>query len=503
MRPDSLMNPESVDVGGAQDAPPEVHVGKRSFAVGLAAQAGARWSAQIISWVSTIVVARRLSPVDYGVIGMALAYLGVAGIVAEFGLSATVVARRDLSEEQSGQLASVALMAGALVCATSWLIAPLIADFYDEPRVFWAVGIMSTSFVFSGVSSVPMAELRKSLNYRSVATAELIGAATTTICVLLLAVSNLGFWALAFGNLAGAIAISARVGAQGMVQLRVPKWHSIRGPLSTARHLTIGQTAYYAYVSSDSFAVGKLLGTTAMGVYRFAWFIASLPGEKLVNIVGSMSLAYFSERSSNKPELRRFFLMLTELMSVVVFPALFGLLLVADSIIPLVFGDKWSGSIAPFRFMTAGAVFQVLAVLYSQVLTATHQARTASRFTIVSLFVAAPAFFLAAKSGAGITAVAAVWALAQPIVSIPPFLKVRATLGFTIYDYIRTLAPAFIGCLFMGSCVLLVRLATPTDWSTWLRVVLQILTGAISYIGMMGLAFRPRLLSLFAAVRST
>ena len=487
-------------------APPsrlDMNQGKAGgFFHGLLLQAGARWGAQVLSWASTIVVARRLSLEDYGIVAMSMVYLGVTATIAEFGLGATIIAKRDLTQHQLDQLHAVSVAIGLGCFLVSILVAPVLAAFYGEPRVLWAVLVMSFAFLFSGFSTVPMARARQMLDYRVVSRTELLGAITTTVVVLGLALANARFWALVIGNAAGALAIAVAIGRRRFVTMRRPHLAQIRDALENSRYVLRGQIAYYGYLYADSLAVGRVLGAAPLGIYRFAGFIASLPGEKLVNVVSSVSLAYFGKLSDDRAALREFFLLLTEAISVLAFPVLIGLALVASDVVPLLFGAKWSGSVIPLRIMAFGAAVQIVSVLLSQVLTATLQAKRASKYAIWILVFLPPMYWMGAKSASGIIAVAAVWALAQPVSAAAPLRLVLRTLDLRLANYLNALVPAVTGCVLMAAAVLSVYAAIPGNSASFSRLALAVSTGAITYAAVQATLFRARTLHILTILRS-
>src|SRR3989442_11978043 len=85
----------------------------RSLVHGIAWTSGAKWAGQLLTWASTLIVARLLTPEDYGLVGMASVYLGLITLVSEFGLGAAVITLRALSEEQVAQLNGLSVLFGA------------------------------------------------------------------------------------------------------------------------------------------------------------------------------------------------------------------------------------------------------------------------------------------------------------------------------------------------------------------------------------------------------
>src|SRR5438876_12407053 len=98
-----------------------------------------RWATQVISWASTLIIARLLGPNDYGLVAMAAVYLGFVSLVNEFGLGAAIVTQRDLAEDQIARLGGFALLMGWGFVALSAALAGPLAGFFAESAVRWII----------------------------------------------------------------------------------------------------------------------------------------------------------------------------------------------------------------------------------------------------------------------------------------------------------------------------------------------------------------------------
>src|SRR5205807_2099038 len=175
----------------------------RSLIHGLAWTGAVRWGAQILSWASTLVVARLLAPSDYGVVGMATIYTGFLALVNEFGLGLAIVQGRNLDTDQIARLGGFAVLVGATFVTLSAALAGPVAAFFGEPAVRWIVVISSLAFLLTATQLVPRALLRRDLDFRRLAWADGAEAVVTTVSTLGFAVLGLRYWALVLGSLAG------------------------------------------------------------------------------------------------------------------------------------------------------------------------------------------------------------------------------------------------------------------------------------------------------------
>ena len=185
------------------------------MAAGLAWTAGAKWSSQIISWVSIVIVTRLLAPSDFGLVGMGVLYSGMLQVVTNsFGTAVTTL--RDLSSDQLAQLNTLATMSGFLACLVSCGFAIPLGHFFRSPHLPLVVVVMSTMLFVSGIRMVPYGPLYRDMHFRLLSIADYIGpgfdatqALSQALITLVLAWLGFGYWALILGNIVAAPMLAA------------------------------------------------------------------------------------------------------------------------------------------------------------------------------------------------------------------------------------------------------------------------------------------------------
>ena len=175
----------------------------RGLVAGIAWTAIARWSSQVLSWASLLIIARLLSPSDFGLLGMATLYLGLIQTFSEFGLGSAVVTLRDLTGQQVDQINSVSVLSGFLGFALSLAAAVPLARFFRSPQLSAVVSAMGVGFVMSGFRTVPYSLLQKELRFKLLSAMDAAQAAAQALGSLALALLGFKYWALVLGNLLG------------------------------------------------------------------------------------------------------------------------------------------------------------------------------------------------------------------------------------------------------------------------------------------------------------
>ncbi|MDZ4673937.1 MAG: lipopolysaccharide biosynthesis protein [Gemmatimonadota bacterium] len=472
----------------------------RTLAGGVAWIGALRWSAQILNWLSTLVVIRLLSPEDYGIVGMATVFIGVAAVLSEFGLGSAVVALPALDSREVAELNGGAVLLSIVMAIVALLSAPLLAHFFNEPALRLVVPVLSLGFVLEGIRTVPVAMLSRRLAYRSTAMLDFGRQAGSAVLVLALAWLGTGYWALVGGNLGGSLVATLWVLAIHRQPLAVPRLAHLARPLTYARHILGSRIAWQAYRNSDFLIAGRLFGADLLGYYTVAWNLASLPGEKLGNIITAATGPFFAAIQHDRAALRHHFLRVTEMLSLIILPVLVGFLLVADLAVPLLLGDRWMPAVTPLRLLIGYAAVQAVVSPVSQVLNVTGNTRTSMLSGVLALLVLPPTFLVGAHFW-GINGIALGWLATYPLLTLYPLGRVRQALSLPFLEYLRAWRRAVEGVIWLLALALLVGFLMPPGLPEWARLVALIIAGAGGYLACIGLRHRSVVANAIQLVR--
>jgi teichuronic acid exporter len=280
----------------------------------------------------------------------------------------------------------------------------------------------------------------------------------------------------------------------------MPRLATIRSTLVVSTQLLVERISWYAYSNSDFLIAGRLFGQAALGSYTYAWTLASMPGEKIMSLFWRVTPAVFSAAKEDLSALRRYLMIMTEALSLVLFPATIGLALVAPEFVQLLLGPKWVGAIVPLRFLAIYATMHMISTLLPHVLIVTQQVRYATGIALCALATLPPAFYLFGSLW-GTTGVAAAWLVVYPFILIALGRRVLRTLAMSAGEYFGSLWPAFSSSLVMTGIVLLTRAAIPESWPLAIRFAGAVLAGGLAYAGVVMLVHRARVRALFSFLR--
>jgi O-antigen/teichoic acid export membrane protein len=432
-------------------------------------------------------------PGDYGLMSMAQIGIGLARLVQDVGLDGILVQDRTIVGERLARLAGLILMLGFSLWALFAGLAYPMALFFKEPQVALIVIVMGGVFVTDAVQVIPRAQMQRALRYDQLAWTAFLQLAANQIALVIAVRAGMGVWSLVAGQLAGEIIVSFALIYLSPYQVAWPRQlHTLSGPLVSGWRVLGSRAASYAYGNADQTIIGRLLGKDPLGVYSFATTFSSLPQREIGSIVSQVVPGIFARMQGQPRDLRRYFMRLTEFLTILSFPMSVGMALVADLVMPLALGPQWDSVITPLRLLCAYSVFQSAQAMVSPVLLMTGQFRVHMWCSILAGVVMPPALAAGAHFG-GLVGIGWVWALIFPLANLPSFVYAFRTAEMTTRDWLASLVPATTGCLTMSLAVLGARQLFPPGANLGIESGVVIVVGAIVYLATLWFGFRSRI----------
>ena len=465
----------------------------RAFVGGVIWTAGAKWSTQILTWGSTIAVARILTPEDFGLVAMAGAISTVAKVMAEFGIGSAVLQMQSLEDNVIQQLNTVCTAAGLVLFVLGLAFIPALQAFYGTEAVGPIFVLSTIAFILTGLSVVPLATLRKELNYRALSLADMARVTTQSFVTVACAFAGMGYWSLPIGGLSGSFSALAFVLARKYVSFRFPRWADVGPAIQFGGRVTFSQLAVSLYSNSPAILLGRHLGADLAGAYQMASNIAEMPQEKLADLVMRVTGPIFAKAQHDRDLIRRYILTFTETLLICILPLTMGVALVGKDLVELLFASKWERSVAPMQWLCVLVSVRTLMPLVGQALFALRQERYVLRRSSLSLIVMPLAFY--AASLIDIWVVAASWLLIIPLNFVPDLRRVHRETGLAWSEYFLALLPALTCVSIMAVAVIGMRyfLDAQQIMSPLIRLILMILTGGLVYCSALLLLFRSRI----------
>jgi teichuronic acid exporter len=462
---------------------------------GLAWTAGVKWLSQIVTWGITLIVARLLTPADYGLVGMAAVFLGLITLFSEFGIGVAVITFHDLEHAQFCQLHTVSILLGILSFFVCWGFAAPLGLFFHSPKLPLVVLVTALGFIVVAYRTVPYALLQRDMRFKLLAFLEGVQTIAQATSTLVLAVLGFGYWALVIGGLVGTTVSSALPFIYEPLRFALPRWKSIGRELVFSWHVITGRLYFYAYDNADMLIVGRVLGEGPLGSYSMGYTLAHMPVEKFTTLINRVTPSLFSAVKNDLVALRRYLRNLTQAIALVIFPAGVGTALVAPEFVHLVLGKKWMSAIVPLQLLALYACFRAIRTLLSPLLNAVGEPQVVMRNNLLILLVLPACFYIGTHWGT--TGVAACWVVLYPLLSFSLLRAALERLEMRKREYFYAIWPALSSIIPMGIIVVLLKWALPHGMPLYGQFATQVFAGIVVYSLMLLVFHRERLRSFY------
>lgn len=371
----------------------------------------------LVQVVSVVVLARFLTPNDYGLFAMVMAVVGVSEIFRDFGLSNAAIQAKTLGHRQRDILfwanSGIGIALGAVIFGLAYLIAAL----YGRPELVPLAQFMGLAFLLNGVCTQHRASLSRALRFTTLAVVDVAASVIALAVAIVFAVLGAGYWALAWQMVTLSLATLVLVLAASRWLPRLPKRGvDMRGFYRFGWNMVATQLVGYAANNTDSFVIGLRLGPAPLGIYSRGFQLLMNPLNQLRAPVTRVAIPVLSRIQDQQA---RFDSYIVRGQVALGYTLVAGLGLVAGAAEPIValgLGERWLEVAPVLRFLTVAGAFQTLALVGYWVYVSKGLTARLFQFTLMSA--ALKITFVLIGSNWGVVGVAAGFAL-EPVVSWP------------------------------------------------------------------------------------
>lgn len=458
---------------------------------------GSLAGARLVNLLATLVLARLLVPEDFGVLAVPLLVLTYLESVGDLGTGAALV-QRDTEREGAALISFGSALALSLPWMLgTWLGADAIAGFFGRPDVAPAIELLALSFPLKALGQTHDSLLQRELRFGRRTAAELTRAGVKALVAILLALAGFGAWSLVWGQLAGTVGWTV---ALWCLSTWRPwhRWREAREQAAAAWRPLFGFGAQVVIVNVlsailhhlDKVLVGRVAGLAVLGLYTVAARLPEAAVTTLTWAVGRVAFPAFARAQADRDERRRVYLDALKLVSLAAAPAGAGLLVLAQPIVVVAFGEDWREAAAPLRWLALAAVFRALASHAGDLMKGVGRPELLRNLAVLKAFVVLPALLLGASRGSA-TAIAFALAAATLVNALISTAVAARLLELRTTALARAAAPGLAAAALMGLGVAALGRVT-ADWSPLADVALRVPAG-VALFAALAPALSPQL----------
>ncbi len=311
---------------------------------------------------ATVVLARLLTPQDYGLIGMVAVVMGFISIFKDMGLSAATIQKEEISKEQISTLFWINVGVSILLMVLTAALAHAVAWFYGDTRLTLITVSLSAGFLFGGLTVQHEALLRRQMRFTALAATEVLSVIVGLVVAITLAWRGAHYWALVVNQLVQGLSYAIGIWIVcGWKPGRPAGYSGVRSMFAFGRNLTGFHMINYFARNLDNMLIGKVWGSWQLGLYAKAYQLLLLPIDQINSPIAAVAIPALSRLTDSPERYRKAYLRILEKIAMMTMPGMAFMIVCSDWIVGLVLGPQWIGASRIFALLGIAGLVQPVA----------------------------------------------------------------------------------------------------------------------------------------------
>lgn len=442
-----------------------------------------RCGAQIVTFIVSIVLARILTPEDYGKIALITVFTTIMQVFVDSGLGVALIQKKDADDLDFSSVFYFNFVICLVLYAAMFIASPFIANFYNDSSLTPIIRVISLTIVISGVKGIQQSYVSRNMLFKRFFYATLGGTIFSAILGIALAYTGFGVWAIVAQQLSNT-AIDTLI-LWLTVKWRPKKmfsWERLKGLLSFGWKMLASSLLDTVYGNVRSLIIGKLYSSSDLAYYNQG---KQFPNVVVTNINTSIDSVLLPTMASVQDDSQRVKTMTRRAIKTstyIMAPLMMGLAFCAEPIVRLVLTDKWISCVPFLRIFCITYMFYPIHTANLNAIKAMGRSDLFLKLEIAKKIVGM--ILLLSTMWSGVMAMAyslLVSSITSQIINSWPNKKL---LGYGYFEQLRDILPSVLIALFMGGCINLVKLL---GFSDFLMILVQVPLGAFIYVGLSAL----------------
>lgn len=456
-----------------------------------------RFSVQGVQFIVMIVMARLLTPHDYGIIGMLAIFLAIAQSLIDSGFSQALIRKTDRTETDNSTVFYFNLIVSGLLYLVLFLSAPLVAKFYHTPELCPVMRVVCLGIIFNSLAVVQRALLTVNIDFKTQAKASLSAAVMSGVIGITLAYHGAGVWALVVQQL---VNLGVNTGLLWVLSSWRPKrvfsWQSFHELFAFGSKLLVSGLIYTIYQNLYTLVIGKLFAPSKLGHYTRAQQFSSFPSSNLTGVIQRVTYPVLCEIRNDEEHLKSVYRRFLKISAFIVFPLMVGLSAVSAPLVHVILGSKWDYCAQLLQILCFAMMWYPIHAINLNLLEVKGRSDLFLRLEIIKEILGV--VILCATAPFGLL----VMCYGQILNSILSLLintcYTGKLIGLGFIKQMRDLLPTLILCLAM---YILIAVINHFVTGNVARLLVDVIAGATFYLGISRILHFSELKSVFSLIK--
>lgn len=456
-----------------------------------------RFATQGVQFLFGIILARLLSPDDYGIIAMPLVFLAIAQCIIDSGFSTALIRKPELTEDDLSTAFYFNIGIGILCYAVLFFSSPLIADFYHTPILSSLLKVTALAVLFNPLCAVQQAILTRKIDFKTQAIVSLSGAVVSGIVGLYMAYNGFGVWSLVFQQVGGYVMRTILLWILGKWKpKRKWSWESFHYLWGFGSKMLGSGLLDTIYNNIYPIVIGKYFSAQDLGNYTRAQQFSSLPSSNVTGVLQRVTFPVLSSIQNEDERLAKNYRKILKLSAFLVFPMMLMLSAIANPLVRILLTDKWIGCVILLQIICFQMMWYPIHAINLNLLTVKGRSDLFFRLEVLKKIIGVCIMCITIPNGI-------IWMVSGGIVSSMISLVINTyytgkLIQVGYLKQMRDLLPIFGISLFMWFCVII---CVTLIENCYVQLLLGVIIGFILFVVLSKLFLKSEWKDLMSIIR--
>ena len=343
---------------------------------------------KLFAFIISILLARILSPEEFGLMAIVMIFSMIVGLFTDFGFASAIIHHKDVSKTDLASIFYLNVFIGMFFAIIIFISADYLASFFEEEILSELIKIMSVTFIISSISIVPGTILKKQLNFKTFVISSVISNITAGSIAIIMALNDCGVY-----SLLAQVVIQTTINT--LIIFTASKWkpvflyshQSIKKYFSFSSHLFLINLISKVMEEIDTVLIAKFYPIANLGVYKRAKNLRNFPVLLVIGGINSVLFPSMSKIQDDNERMKKYYAGLIHIISFILIPSCFLLIIVAKPLVLILLTDKWAAVIPYFQVLMSVGFMTALGGLNTNILSAKGETKFLLKFELIKRIV--------------------------------------------------------------------------------------------------------------------
>lgn len=457
-----------------------------------------RFSVQGIQFVVMVIMARILTPEDYGLVGMLAIFIAVSQSLIDSGFSQALIRKQDRSEIDNSTVFYFNIGVGIILYFLLYFTAPLIAKFYDEPQLIPITRVVGLSLVFNSLVVVQRALLTIKLDFKTQAKASFIGVIVSGALGIGMSYSGFGVWSIVWLQISNLFIIAILLWILSRWKpIWAYSWKSFKELFSFGSKMLASGLLDTIFRNLYLIVIGKFFNASDLGYYTRAHQFTDFASSNITGIFQRVTYPILCTIQNDNTRLRNVYIRLLKIAAFIIFPLMTGMAAVAKPMVISFLTEKWLFTVILIQILCFSMMWYPVHAINLNLLQVKGRSDLFLKLEIIKKAITIVMLCITLPLGLIPMCIGMIFSSIIALVINTYYTGKIINLGF--FKQMKDIFPTFLLSISMGAVVYMT--VTNITMESWLSLIVGVIEGIILYAGLARLLQFPEFKEIFAIIR--